>query len=92
MMAMTMMPAKKPSVASQPAEEDPKLRARLAVAFGMISMNETYSMTPAENASDQASRRRLVRLAKNASALPRPVASPAISVRPNAKPSPPGVK
>jgi len=37
--AVATMPAKKPSVASQPAEEDPKLRARLAVAFGMISMN-----------------------------------------------------
>lgn len=57
----------------QPAKEDPKLQTRLALAFGSISMNETHSMAPAVNANEQDSSRRLVRLAKSASALPGPV-------------------
>ena len=51
---------------------------------GNKSINETYTITPADNPRAHDRNRVLLALAKNASKLPTPVDNPATKVSPNA--------
>ena len=82
--AMMAMPAKNDATVAQYPWTGPSSSSRDSFAFGNISTNETYIITPAEKPRPAESIFVFVLFAKNARALPTPVARPANIVNPKA--------